>query len=320
MACEEACPLGISPLELVLSLRQERVLDAGKPPSLASNLFRNLEQRGNPWGLPRRERRRWSASLGLPLLNPGESWEGKVLLWVGCMGTFDEQARRAVRAFIRLARAAGVELAVLAEEGCCGDPARRLGNERLWYELAQENIATLQAARPEHIVSLCPHCVNALANEYTFLGADLPAIHASTFLAKLLQEGRLPINQKVWAGQRATYHDPCYLGRGNTVLAPPRELMAALGINLLEPKHHGNEALCCGAGGGQMWLGSKSLGTPLAQEIIQTEARTCLTACPYCAKMLTEELSQTVDEPSLSMPVLDLVEALAQALPDNPEE
>jgi Fe-S oxidoreductase len=302
---------------MVVDLRRERILDAADVPATLSRLLRGLEQQGNPWGLARAERARWVASLGLPTLAEGESCE--VLLWLGCMGSYDERARQTVLALVRLLRSAGVSVATLgAEEGCCGDPARRSGNEYLWHKLAEQNVATLGTRRFTRLVSLCPHCVNTLRNEYVELGLALPAVHATVYLDELLVAGRLRLEAPPQEPLRLTYHDPCYLGRGNGFYAAPRRLLAALPhAQLVELRQHGRAALCCGGGGGQMWLGDEGLAhleIPRAQEVLRSGSAVCATACPYCTAMLTNGLAEA--QPPVA--VRDVVELLADCLPQNP--
>lgn len=329
MACDEVCPVGISPLSLILDLRRERVLDAAAFPHSLQETFVSMERRGNPWHLPRGGRHAAADELGLRVLPPGDECE--VLLWLGCMGAYDAASRPAVRALVRLLRAAGVDVAVLgADESCCGDTARRGGNERLWRELAAANIEALGARRFERIISLCPHGVNTLANEYPCLenSALYRAQHASAYLAELLREGRLTLSAEDEANVsiRVAYHDPCYLGRGIGGYAAPRDLIATLpGVKLVELAHHGRDSLCCGAGGGQMWLDTPNqalLAAPRANEIMTAEVDACVTACPYCATMLSDQLRADAgasnrngsDTPVSAVVVRDLVELLAEAI------
>ena len=313
MACEDVCPVGISPLSLVMDLRRERVLDAARFPSPLQNVLRGLEQQGNSWNLPRLEREHWISSLGLPILAEGESCE--VLLWLGCMGRYDQRARKTVGALVRLLRGAQVAVATLGrDEDCCGDPARRTGNEYLWRKLAERNGESLRARRFERLVSLCPHCINTMANEYGDLGLSLPAVHATTYLEELLDAGRLPLRSAPAQTLRLTYHDPCYLGRGNGIYSPARKLISALpGVQLAELGQHGREALCCGGGGGQMWLGSEGqphLEAARVQEVLRSGSAVCATACPYCATMLSDGLANL----QADIAVCDVVELLADHL------
>ena len=310
LACVTACPVGISPLDMVIDLRRERVLEAATFPSPLAEVFRALERRGNPWGLST------ATAPDLPVRGDGEHCE--VLLWLGCMGRQDARARRAARAMVAVLQECGVSVATLGDrEECCGDPARRLGNEHLWRELAEKRRAVLSAGGYGRIVSLCPHCVNALANEYADLGTPLAASHATVYLAELAQQGRLALpaaqTEDGLPARTVTYHDPCYLARGLGQAGAARELLALLpGMALQELARHGDAALCCGAGGGQMWLESEAarLEEPRVAEIARLGAGTCATACPYCATMLGDGLQRAGD----GTMVRDVVELLAEAL------
>lgn len=304
MACDDACPIGISPLSMVIDLRRERVLDAARFPQPLRDVMDGLARRGNPWGLARAERDEWLASRqgpngDLPTLAPGG--ETDVLLWLGCMGGYDARAREAVNALAGLLRGAGIDLAILGpDEACCGDPARRAGNEALWRELAEHNLAALATRRYQRIVTLCPHCANTLGNEYADVGAHLPVSHAAPFLASLLREGRLAPalgadgHEPVREGRplRVTLHDPCYLARGMGDTISARALLKALpDVDLVELPRHGRDALCCGAGGGRMWLEGPDeppLGEARLTELAAAGVDLCVTACPYCRTMIAD--------------------------------
>lgn len=299
MACDAVCPLGISIRDLVVDLRRERVLDAGALPSGARGVMDGLARQGNPWGLPA-ERALSPADLGLRTIEPGESCD--ILLWLGCMDRFDPTAQQAARALVELLHRAERDVATLAQPTCCGDPARRLGNEYLWREQAETVIESLAAVRYQRLVTLCPHCLNALGREYADLGAEIHACHALALLDELLTAGQLTFGP---ADGPVSYHDPCYLGRGLGDYQSARRLIAVVpGVDLVELPESGPDALCCGGGGGQMWLeeSGPSLATPRAHQIDAASAGTCLTACPYCRTMLGDA-AQT--------PVQDLVVWLA---------
>jgi Fe-S oxidoreductase len=319
MACEDVCPVGISPLDLIADLRRERVLDAGLLPQSLQDVLVNLERRGNPWGQSTRERDLWLSALPVSILDPGAGCE--VLIWVGCMGGYDERARHAVGALAEVLQKAGVHAATLgARERCCGDAARRIGNEHLWRDLATANIAVLNGYRFQRIVTLCPHCANTLGNEYPDLGARWKVSHAADYLAELLHEGRLAgILDRMAPREpvRVAYHDPCYLARGMGAMAEARELIAALpGYELVELPHHGRDTWCCGGGGGQMWLdtpGQQRLGDRRVEEILHASVAACLTACPYCATLFADGLA---NQPEAGKPaILDLLELWAETPP-----
>lgn len=311
MACDDACPVGISPMRLLVNIRRERVLEAASFPAPLRSLFDNLERHGNPWGLPNGERAAMAEAMGLPVLAPGG--ETDVLLWLGCMAAHDARGKQAVKALARLLEAGGVRAATLGkEEACCGDPLRRAGSEYLWRERAQANLRVLGARRFGQLVSLCPHCVNALGNEYAELGGPIAATHATQFVSSLLRSGRLALATPSGEPRRVTFHDPCYLGRGAGQYQAARELLAAIpGVQFVEMPRHGRDALCCGGGGGRMWLDSpqeERLSAQRADEAART-APVCTTACPFCATMLASDPRAI----AAGLQVSDVVQLLAAA-------
>jgi len=304
LACEEVCPVYAEPLHVLLEMRRERVLAAGEFPASLQSVSRHLERRGNPWGASAAQR----LPLGAPLLPPGG--ESDVLLWLGCHAAFDERRYAAARALCRILDAAQVRYATLGEEElCCGDPARRMGNERVWQLLAAENIARLQQRRFRRVVTLCPHCYNTLRHEYPALGGDFVVEHATVAVAALLDAGRIALRGE-GSAQTVTYHDPCYLGRANGIYDAPRQLLAALpGSRLVELNPTRRDARCCGAGGGQLWqerLPEERVSGLRAADVRASGAEMCATACPYCATMLEEALA--------AAPVHDVIELIADNL------
>lgn len=304
LACEETCPVYAEPWHVLLEMRRERVLAAGEFPSSLQSVSRHLEQSGNPWGARAAQR----LPLTVPLLPP--SGETDILLWLGCHAAFDERRHAAARALCRILDAAQVSYATLGEEElCCGDPARRMGNERVWQLLAAENIARLQRRRFRRLVTLCPHCYNTLRHEYGALGGDFVVEHATVTVAALLDAGRIALRGK--GDVRAvTYHDPCYLGRANGIYDAPRRLLAALpGLRLVELNRARRDARCCGGGGGQLWLErppGERVSRLRAADVLASGAELCATACPYCATMLEEALA--------AASVRDIIELVADNL------
>jgi len=231
---------------------------------------------------------------------PAAIAELECLYWVGCAASFDERNRRVARAFVTCLEAAGVRFAVLGqEESCTGDPARRMGNDYVYQMLATGNIATLDRYRPTTIVTACPHCFNALGVEYRQLGGLYDVVHHSTFLARLVEEGRLQTRppEPDEPERLITYHDACYLARYNDVMAQPRAVLGAVpGIRLTEMERSGREAFCCGAGGGRMWM-EESRGTRInaerTRQALDTGATTVATACPFCLVMLRDGVNET---------------------------
>ena len=245
--------------------------------------------------------------------------EGKipdVLFWVGCAGSFDDRAKRITKAFVKLLDKAGVNFAVLGtEEGCTGDPAKRAGNEMLFQMQAMSNIEVLNSYEIKKIVTSCPHCFNTIKNEYPSLGGNYQVVHHTQFLRSLLEEGNLTIEGGTYKGRRITFHDPCYLGRGNNVYEAPRQLIEKLEAELVEMKSCKKRGLCCGAGGAQMFKeaekGDKEINIARTEEAMDSKAEIIAAGCPFCNTMLTDGVKSK--EKSTSIKVMDVAELLADA-------
>ncbi len=245
--------------------------------------------------------------------------EGKkpdVLFWVGCAGSFDDRAKKITKAFVQILNRAGVNFAVLgAEESCTGDPAKRAGNEFTFMMQAMTNIQVLDGYEITRIVTTCPHCFNTLANEYPDLGGNYEVIHHTKFINQLLEEGKLSIEGGPFKGKRIVYHDPCYLGRGNGIYEAPREVIRKLDAELVEMRRCKSNALCCGAGGAQMFkepeAGRKDINIERTEEAVETKPDVIAAACPFCNTMMTDGVKNSEREGDL--PVLDLAELIANA-------
>ena len=239
-----------------------------------------------------------------------------VLFWVGCAGSFDDRAKKITKAFSRILLHVGTKFAVLGkEESCTGDPARRAGNEFLFQMQAMMNIQVLDGYQVKKIVTTCPHCFNTLKNEYPELGGDYEVMHHTQFIQELLDSGKLDVQGGAFKGKKITYHDPCYLGRGNNVYEAPRSLIEKLDTELVELKRCKTNGLCCGAGGAQMFKepenGTKDINMERTDEVIASEASIVATGCPFCNTMLTDGIKLNNKEKSIK--VLDLAEIVAQA-------
>ncbi len=307
-ACVQACPVNIEHIDHIVDLRRHLVMVESSFPSEAEPMLRDIERSSNPWGHPQAQRAEWAADLGVRILEPGDpapEW----LYWVGCASSFDERARRTAESTAKLLQRAGVEFAMLGpRESCTGDPARRMGNEYVFQAFAQQNVETLNEAGITKIIANCPHCFNTLANEYPDFGGHYEVVHHSELLARLVAEGRLaPIKQD---GLQITYHDSCYLARHNDVLAPPRELVGAVG-EPVEMKRSGKQTFCCGAGGAHMWMEER--GTPInanrVREAAETGAGTLAVACPFCTVMLDDG----VQSEGADLRVVDVATLLVEA-------
>lgn len=244
----------------------------------------------------------------------------EILFWVGCAGSFDQRAQRITKAFAQILDKVGVKFAILGkEEMCTGDPARRAGNEFLFQMMAYNNIQTLNGYGIKKIVTACPHCFNVLKNEYRELGGEYEVIHHATFLQQLIDEGRVRIKESgSFKGKKITYHDSCYLGRGNGIYDAPREVLQALDVELVEMKRCRSNGLCCGAGGAQMFkeeeAGSTRINFARAEEAIETGAGIIAANCPFCTTMLTDGVKNKEKEDEVK--VMDIAELVAASLAD----
>ncbi|MFK8274652.1 (Fe-S)-binding protein [Capnocytophaga cynodegmi] len=240
----------------------------------------------------------------------------EILFWVGSAGSYDDRAKRIVKAFAHLLNQAKVSFAVLGtEESDTGDPAKRAGNEFLFQMQAMMNIQVLETYNVKEIVTTCPHIFNTLKNEYPALGGNYKVWHHTQYLKKLISEGKLSVNQDKLNGKRITFHDPCYLGRGNNIYDAPREILQKLGANLTEMKKSKKRSLCCGAGGTQMFKepekGNKDINILRTEQALETRPNVIATACPFCNTMLTDGIKFKEKESSIE--VLDIAELLYEA-------
>lgn len=246
-----------------------------------------------------------------------EGRQPEVLFWVGCAGSFDDRAKKITRAFVKILNKVGIEFAVLGtEEGCTGDPAKRAGNEFVFQMQAMMNIEVLNAYEIKTIVTTCPHCFNTLKNEYPSLGGNYEVLHHSQYLQKLIDKGKLTIEgNQPFKGRRITFHDPCYLGRGNNVYEAPRILIEKLDAELVEMKRCRTRGLCCGAGGAQMFKepepGNKDINVERTEEALETQPQIIATGCPFCNTMMTDGVKNKNKETEVL--VKDLAELIAEA-------
>ena len=322
-ACVQECPVDIEHVDTFVGLRRHEVLMASTFPPELVQMFRKLEQQGNPWGLPARTRADWMKGLPFPVPVVGVDVEDLTevdwLFWVGCAGAYDDRAKTTTRAVAELLHLAGVRFAVLGKgETCTGDPARRAGNEVLFQMLAAENVATLAEAKATRIVATCAHCFNTFAREYPQLDGRYEVVHHTQLLNRLVREGRLtPVPPPVSESARSiTYHDPCYLGRHNEVYAPPRELLGALpDVAVTEMARREETSFCCGAGGARVFM-EETIGTRInvarATEAVGTRATAVATGCPFCTVMLSDGVAAVRrDDPATqAVEVLDVAQML----------
>ncbi len=313
-ACTEACPVGNEPMFDILSMRQNQVLMESAFPNELKGAFTGIERNGNPWQMAG-DRMEWTRELDFKVPTVAENPDYDVLLWVGCAGAFDPGARDTARAIATVMHRSGVDFAVLGnDESCTGDLARRAGNEYLFSMAAEGNIETLNAAGADRkrIVTGCPHCLHTLKNEYGVLGGRYEVMHHTQLIADLRNDGRIAVNGE--EGTRATYHDPCYLGRHGGEYEAPREALAAAGPNLVEMARSRNRSFCCGAGGAQVWKeeeeGREAVSDNRFREARETGADTLAVGCPFCARMMNDA-NKRAGEP---MRIRDIAEIVAESM------
>jgi Fe-S oxidoreductase len=326
-ACVEECPVDIEHIDHISDMRRYQVLIESAFPAEASSLLKNLEAKGNPWGMSASKRLEWAEELDfeVPVVDGAIGGDVEYLFWVGCAGALEDRAKKTTKAIATLLHTAGVRFAVLGPaETCTGDPARRMGNEFVYSMLAQQNIETLNEAGATTIVASCPHCFNTIANEYPQLGGNYQVVHHTQLLARLVHEGRLtpvtPVQEKI------TYHDPCFLGRHNKVYSPPREIMDQVpGVQSQEMHRCKERGFCCGAGGARMWMEErigKRISTERIDEALSTDPDTVSTACPYCLVMLGDAIAarKSSGEAKESLEVIDVAQLLARSVQQTPTQ
>ena len=293
---------GLTVLDEARSLRLARevtLMIATEFPTELNGMFKNVENKGNPWGMNASQRNAWIEEVDFEVRVFGMDGEDSIpddvdyLFWVGCAGAFEDRAKRTTKAVAELLHIAGVNFMVLGEgETCTGDPARRAGNEFLFQMQAMQNVEVLNEIKATKIVVTCPHCLNTLKREYPQLGGNYEVVHHTQLLNDLVKAGRLTPVASV--SQTVTYHDPCYLGRHNNVYVPPRDLISATGATSVEMPRHGDKSFCCGAGGARMWMEEKigqQVNKNRGDEAIATGAAKVAVACPFCSVMLNDAVT-----------------------------
>ncbi|KRQ63678.1 Fe-S oxidoreductase [Mycobacteroides sp. H070] len=323
-ACVEQCPVDIEHVDHIIDMRRYQVLIESEFPGELAGLFKNLENKGNPWGQNSKDRLNWIEEVDFDVPVFGQDVDSfadfEYLFWVGCAGAYEDRAKKTTKAVAELLALAGTKFLVLgADETCTGDSARRAGNEFLFQQLAMQNIELLNSVfegvehKQRKIVVTCAHCFNALGNEYPQVGGDYQVVHHTQLLNRLVRDKKLvpvaPVSQDV------TYHDPCYLGRHNKVYTAPRELIGASGAALTEMPRHGERSMCCGAGGARMWMEEqlgKRINIDRVDEALATPASKIATGCPFCRVMLTDGV--TARDDSAAVEVVDVAQLLLESV------
>ncbi len=321
-ACMYVCPVMNEHVPKIIGLRQSLTLMESKFPEELNLFYKGMETNSNPWGIGSSTRGEWAEGLDIKILRQDANVD--ILYWVGCAGAFDDRAKKVSTAMVKILKKAGVNFGILGvEENCCGDQARRLGNEYMFQMLARQNVEIFKNYNIKKILVTCPHGYNIFKNEYPEyakkLGIDdwgIEVIHHSEFIAELIEQGKLTIDPKIKAS--LTYHDPCYLGRHNHILNPPRDILSQSGAQIREMKNNRYHSFCCGAGGGLMWTEEK-LGDRInhirTDNVLETGAEIVSTACPFCMTMLEDGIKdkEKTDECSVE----DIAEIVAQCLEDK---
>lgn len=304
-ACMEVCPVSINQPKTIMRFRQNLVMEQSRIPELMGKAVASLEQRAHPFFGTGSGAAEWRKDLDVPIFEPGQT---EYLLWIGCSVAYEERAQKIGRAMVRILQKTGTSFGILEESRCTGDPAKQMGNEFLFAEIAQQNIEDFSALGIKKIITLCPHCFNSFSRHYPKLGGEYEIIPHGSFIKILMDEKKLNLVRK---DQLITYHDPCYLGRRNGIYDDPRTVIAGVG-GLVEMPRHRNESFCCGGGGGNYWaeeLGSR-INQQRAGEAMETNADTIAVACPFCLLMLTDGLKKHTEETK----IFDIAEIVAASM------
>ncbi len=309
-ACTSRCPAFVNPVDEIIDMRRYQALTTGKVPKSVADALRNIERQGNPWGIPAQDRLNWSEGLNLHELAPGD--ETDVLYFVGCASAFDDRNKKVARSFVHLLQKANVNFGVLGfDETCCGETARRMGNEYLFQVFTEQNLEAMGKVKFNRIVTQCPHCFNTLKNEYPQFGSTYKVQHYTEFLAELSTFKDISPNGSGIKG-RVAIHDSCYLGRYNQIYQAPRQLLKDAQLNPLELSRRLENSFCCGGGGGQSWLETDPntrINHRRLAEALQVKADVVATACPYCLLMFDDAIrSKGLGEQVQVMDIAELME------------
>lgn len=312
MACVQECPAFIDIVDTIIDLRRYLTLSEGALPSTAPQSLQKMQRAGNPWGLPAAERLAWAHGLDVPLMEPGK--EVEYLYWVGCSASYDKRNQAIARSVVAILKKAGVSFGVMQEERCHAEVGRRLGEEYLYQTVQSENIEAINRYTFKKVITHCPHCFNTIRNEFPQFGGTYEVLHHSQVIDELVRSGRIkPI--KPLAGT-VVFHDSCYLGRYNGVMDAPRRAAAAVpGLRVIDPPNARERGLCCGGGGGHMWMeikAEKRVNVIRTEDLLATGAETVATACPFCLAMV--DLGRKVVGAEDRLAVKDVSELVAESL------
>lgn len=311
-ACVDICPVGNEPMFDIMLMRRWQMLMENSFPKELQTAYRGMERNGNPWNLAASDRLEWAGDIPVPTVDDNPDFD--LLWWVGCAPSYDPRAQQTARAFAQILNAAGVNYAVLGEmESCTGDAARRSGNEALFFEMATANVETLNEVGPKRIVTTCPHCLHTLGKEYHQFGGHYDVIHHTQLLSELTAAKKIAVERDKGI-DKITFHDPCYLGRQNGIIEPPRDVLRGAGFWTVEMPRSGAQSFCCGAGGAQMWKeeehGTEAVNMARYQEATTTNAKTLAVGCPFCLTMMTDAAKSEEG----GMVVKDVAEIIAERM------
>jgi len=308
-ACEESCPVMIEYVDKIVDMRRHLVQEEARFPAELTRTFKGMETQSNPWGIGAEKRFAWADGLDIPTL--ADKPDAEYLYYVGCAGSFDDRNKKTTQAFARLLRKAGVNFACLgAEELCNGETARRLGNEYLYQSMAQALVETLNGYKVRKIITNCPHCFNTIRNEFPQFDGRYEVVHAAELVQQLLASGRLKV--PAGFGKRTVYHDSCYYGRFNEIYDEPREVLGRAGAQVTEMQRHKHFGMCCGAGGGRMWIEEdpdKRVNLLRTDQALATNPEVIAVSCPFCMTMLSDGIkAKDIEDKVQTLDVMEIVD------------
>jgi len=312
MACVQECPAFIDIVDTIIDLRRYLTLSEGALPSTAPQSLQNIQRAGNPWGLPAGERLAWAEGLDVPVMDPDR--EVEYLYWVGCSASYDRRNQAIARSVVKILKAAGVSFGVMAEERCHAEVGRRLGEEYLYQTVAQENVEAVKQYKFRKVITHCPHCFNTIKNEFPQFGGTYEVLHHSQVIEQLIADGRVKPTKALDA--TLAFHDSCYLGRYNGIMEAPRNVAKSVpGLKVIELPRNRERGLCCGGGGGHMWMevkAEKRVNIIRVEEALEAKVDMVGTACPFCLAMV--DLGRKVKGAEETLAVKDVSELVAESL------
>lgn len=311
-ACDTVCPVWVKHIDKIVDCRRNLVLEQSVIPETAVGALQSIEKRGHPWRGTTMNRTDWANGLNVKTLS--ENPDVEILYWVGCTEALEERSSKVAQSVAKLMKQAGLNFGILGtEESCCGDPARRLGNEYLFQQQAQANIEILKNYKVKKIVTACPHCYNTIKNEYPQFGGNFEVVHHTELIADLIKAGK--IKPAKGSDTVVTYHDSCYLGRYNDIYLQPREILKTVpDLKLVEMEKNKKRGFCCGGGGGRLWLEERTgqrISENRIDQVLETKAQCVATACPYCLQMFNDAIKAKQAEETIR--VKDIAEILAES-------